>query len=90
MILKSIIIVLLIGVVASLMSGLFFLFKDSQEPTSRRLLHALGVRITLAALLLSTIFYGFYTGQLRMGTNAPWHDRSAEAAVPVETPSQTP
>jgi len=90
MILKSIIIVLLIGVVASLMSGLFFLFKDSEKPESRRLLHALGVRITLAALLLSTIFYGFYTGQLRMGTNAPWHGRSADAALPVEMPARSP
>ncbi len=87
MILKSIIIVLLIGVVASLMSGLYFLFKDSEEPGSRRLLHALGVRVTLAALLLSTIFYGFYTGQLRMGTNAPWHNR---AEAPVEVPAQRP
>ena len=85
MILKTIIIFLLIGVVASLMSGLFFLFKDSEDPKSRRLLHALGVRVTLAALLLSTVFYGFYTGQLRMGTNAPWHDRAATA--PVEAPS---
>jgi hypothetical protein len=85
MILKTIIIILLIGVVASLMSGLFFLFKDSEDPKSRRLLHALGVRVTLAALLLSTVFYGFYTGQLRMGTNAPWHDRAATA--PVEAPN---
>ena len=88
MILKSIIVILLIGVVASLMSGLFFLFKDSEDPKSRRLLHALGVRVTLAFLLLSTIFYGFYTGQLRMGTNAPWHDRSAEASL--ETQRQSP
>ena len=86
MILKSIIVVLLIGVIASLMSGLFFLFKDSEEPKSRRLLHALGVRITLAALLLGTIFYGFSTGQLRMGTNAPWHNQ----AVPVEGQTQSP
>jgi len=73
MYLKVIILVLLIGVIASLMSGLFFLFKDSNKPESRRTLHALGVRITLAAALLSTIFYGLYTGQLRLGTNAPWH-----------------
>lgn len=82
MLLKTIILVLLIGVVASLMSGLVFLFKDSEKPQSRRLLHALGVRITLAALLLGTIFYGFYTGQLRMGTNAPWHGPTTEAISP--------
>ncbi|MEM8768331.1 MAG: DUF2909 domain-containing protein [Pseudomonadota bacterium] len=74
MTLKIIIFMLLMGVVASLMSGLVFLFKDSNKPESRRLLHALGVRVTLAAALLCTIFYGFYTGQLRMGTNAPWHN----------------
>ena len=87
MLLKSIIVVLLIGVVASLKSGLFFLFKDSEDPKSRRLLHALGVRVTLATLLLGTIFYGFYTGQLRMGTNAPWHDRTAEASTEAPRPS---
>ncbi len=87
MLLKSIIVLLLIGVVASLMSGLFFLFKDSEDPKSRRLLHALGVRVTLATLLLGTIFYGFYTGQLRMGTNAPWHDRTAEASPEAPRPS---
>jgi hypothetical protein len=75
MLLKAIIIVLLIGVIASLGSGLFFLFKDSDRPDSRRTLHALGVRVTLAAALLATIFYGLSTGQLRLGTNAPWHGK---------------
>lgn len=85
MYLKVIIVVLLIGVIASLMSGLFFLFKDSEKPESRRTLHALGVRITLAAALLSTIFYGLYTGQLRMGTNAPWHGATSAAQAPGDT-----
>lgn len=71
--LKVIIIVLLLGVIASLFSGLVFLFKDSDRSDSKRTLYALGVRISLAAMLLATIFYGFYTGKLRLGTNAPWH-----------------
>lgn len=71
--LKIIIIVLLLGVIASLFSGLVFLFKDSDRSDSKRTLYALGVRISLAAMLLGTIFYGFYTGELRLGTNAPWH-----------------
>ena len=71
--LKIVIFVLLIGVIISLFSGLVFLFKDSDRTDSRRTLRALGVRITLAAALLGTMFYGFYTGQLRLGTNAPWH-----------------
>ncbi len=73
MFLKTLIIFLLIGVLASLASGLVFLFKDSDKPDSRRTLHALGVRITLAIALLATVFYGFYSGQLRIGTHAPWH-----------------
>ena len=72
--LKVIIVFLLIGVLISLFSGLTFLFKDSEEPGSRRLLHALGVRISLAAALLATIGYGIYSGELRLGTNAPWHN----------------
>ncbi len=57
--LKVIIVVLLIAVVISLFSGLVFLFKDSDKADSKRTLYALGVRVTLAALLLTTIFYGF-------------------------------
>ena len=75
--LKVIIVVLLIAVIISLFSGLVFLFKDSDRADSKRTLYALGVRVSLAALLLATIFYGFYTGELRLGTNAPWHDREA-------------
>lgn len=75
--LKVIIIVLLLGVIASLFSGLVFLFKDSGRSDSKRTLYALGVRISLAAMLLATIFYGFYTGELRLGTNAPWHQSEA-------------
>jgi hypothetical protein len=78
-VIKVIIVVLLIGVVISLFSGLVFLFKDSGRTDSKRTLYALGVRITLAAALLGTIFYGFYTGQLRIGTNAPWHEQHSPA-----------
>jgi hypothetical protein len=92
--LKVVIVVLLIGVVASLFSGLVFLFKDSERPDSRRTLYALGVRITLAAALLLTVFYGLYTGQLRMGSNAPWHDRTRDPGPqsPVDpvAPDETP
>lgn len=72
-VIKFLIVVLLAGVVISLFSGLVFLFKDSDVPDSRRTLYALGLRITLAALLLVVIFYGLYTGEL--GLNAPWHGK---------------
>ena len=71
--LKVIIALLLIGIIISLGSGLVFLFKDSDRTDSRRTLHALGVRITLAVALVICIFYGFYTGELTIGANAPWH-----------------
>jgi hypothetical protein len=78
--LKIIILLLLFGVVLSLFSGLVFLFKDSDRQDSKRTLYALGIRITLAGALLLTVLYGFYTGQLRIGSNAPWHDRGAAPA----------
>ena len=82
--LKVIIVILLICVILSLMSGLVFLFKDTGKPDSRRLWHALGIRITFATLLLIAIGYGFYTGELRMGVNAPWHGASvAESVAPA-------
>ena len=85
--LKVIIVVLLAGVVLSLFSGLIFLFKDTDRTDSKRTLYALGVRVTLATALLLTISYGLFTGQLRMGTNAPWHNAAAKsAAPPVESP----
>lgn len=90
MLLKSIILVLLVGVVLSLFSGLVFLFKDSDRQDSKRTLYALGVRITLAAALLLTVLYGFLSGQLRMGTNAPWHDRGAVSGDAVQPPEEAP
>ena len=71
--LKILIVVLFISVVVSLTSGLVFLLKDLETSQSKRTLYALGIRITLAALLLLTIFYGFYTGQLT--STAPWEAR---------------
>jgi len=67
--LKIFILLLFIGVVISLSSGLVFLLKDIDSP-QKRTLYMLGIRITLATLLLGTIFYGLYTGQL--GSEAPW------------------
>ena len=70
--LKIVIIVVMAAMIASLFSGLFFLFKDSDKPGSRRALRALGLRISLAVTLLLLVSYGFYTGQL--GVHAPWHN----------------
>jgi len=68
--LKVVIVVLFIAVITSLSSALVFLLRDIGVNDSKRTLYALGIRITLAALLLLCIWYGFYTGTLT--NTAPW------------------
>ncbi|MCY1444075.1 hypothetical protein D9M71_605250 [compost metagenome] len=60
--LKAAIVLMLLATIASLFSGLFFLVKDDGQST--RLLKALTVRVTLAALTLALVTWGFYSGQL--------------------------
>ena len=79
--LKVLILVLLAAVVISLFSGLAFLFTDSDRNRSKRTLYVLGIRITLATALLLTIFYGFYSGELEFGKNAPWHQRPSTESL---------
>ena len=69
MLLKVIIVILFIGVVASLFGGLNFLVKDMGN-TNKRVLYALGIRIGLASLLIACVIYGTYSGQLN--STAPW------------------
>ena len=67
--LKVLIVILFIAVLLSLSSALVFLLKDMGS-SSKRTLYSLGIRITLAGLLISCVFYGLATGQL--GSSAPW------------------
>lgn len=60
--LKAAIVLMLLATIASLFSGLFFLVKDDGHST--RLLKALTVRVTLAALTLALVTWGLYSGQL--------------------------
>jgi len=78
--LKAAIIILFLGVVASLSSGLVYLVKDMGVPESKRALYALGIRITLAATLMLLIAYGLTSGQL--GSTAPWDRWDRPAATP--------
>ena len=80
--LKIIIVILFVSVLVSLGSGLLFLFKDADQSGARRTLHSLGVRVTLAAALLATLFYGFMTGELQLGQSAPWHDTATTDPAP--------
>ena len=66
--LKFIIAVLALAMLVSLFSSAFFLLKDKCNTV--RAFYTLRVRVTLAVMLLLTIGYGLFTGQL--GLNSPW------------------
>ncbi|MDB4210342.1 DUF2909 domain-containing protein [Gammaproteobacteria bacterium] len=66
--LKPIITVVIILILLSLASSLFFLFKDQGK--GKRSVYSLGVRISLGAILLMLVAYGLYTGEL--GNSIPW------------------
>ena len=65
--LKFIIGVLALAMLVSLFSSAFFLLKDKGNTV--RAFYTLRVRVTLAVMLLLTIGYGLFTGQL--GLNSP-------------------
>lgn len=60
---KLILIALLLGIVASLFSGLFFLMKD--DSSRRRTLTALKIRVGLSIALLVFLALAFINGWLR-------------------------
>jgi len=60
--LKAAIVLMLLATIVSLFSGLFFLVKDDDNST--RLLTALKIRVSLAAITLALVAWGFYSGQL--------------------------
>jgi len=66
--LKAAIVLMLIATIISLFSGLFFLVKD--ESSSNRLVIALTVRVSLAAITVGLIAWGFFSGQL--DSRVPW------------------
>ncbi len=66
--LKPIIILLLAGILVSLACGFVFFYQDKGR--SKRVLYALGVRITLAVVMMACVVYGLVTGELTI--QAPW------------------
>ncbi|HLV77618.1 MAG TPA: twin transmembrane helix small protein [Marinobacter sp.] len=62
--LKTAIVVLLLAVLASLFSGLFFLIRDGGK--TRRVVNSLAVRVTLSVLLLALILISVWTGALSL------------------------
>ena len=60
--LKAAIVLMFFATLISLFSGLFFLVNDDSHST--RVLKALTIRVTLAAITLALIGWGFYSGRL--------------------------
>ena len=60
---RLLVLLLLIAVVASLASGLYFLSKDSRQGGgSRRMLKALKWRVALSALLILVLVSSYFLG----------------------------
>ena len=63
-------VVVIILIFISLISSLVFLLKDQGKKDSKRTVYGLGVRISLAVILIILVAYGLYTGEL--GNSVPW------------------
>ena len=61
---KLIVLLLLAAVVISLLSGLFFLARDKDQPNSPRLLNALKVRVLLSITLVVFLVVSYQLGWL--------------------------
>jgi hypothetical protein len=57
---KLVVVVLLLAIVASLGSGLFYLAKDDKN--SPRVLNALKIRVALSAILILFLLLSYYMG----------------------------
>ena len=62
---KYFIIFLIVAMFISLFRGAFFLIKDGGS--TKRTVHSLGVRVSIAIVLFITLVYGFITGQIGPG-----------------------
>ncbi len=62
--LKALIIFLMLAVIFSLFSGLFFLIKDGGK--TDRVVNSLAVRVTLSVLLLVVIILSIWQGSLTL------------------------
>lgn len=59
---KILLVVLLVLVLISLFSGLFFMYKD--KGNSRRVVNALTIRIGLSVLIIVIVITGYFFGLL--------------------------
>jgi uncharacterized membrane protein len=77
MLLKVLIVILLLALLASLGTGFYFLMVDQGDVHKRRLFNSLGMRLTLAVMLIAVLIYGVSTGKLR--SQAPWEQHGTPA-----------
>lgn len=82
--LKTLIVIFMVALVASLASGLYFLMADQGDTAKRRLVTSLGVRLALALGLVIVIMYGLATGQL--GHRNPWDAGTIESQTQNDLP----
>lgn len=59
---KLVVLLLLVAVIVSLFSGLFFLAKDKHQPNSPRLLNALKMRVVLSIALVLFLVVSYQLG----------------------------
>lgn len=59
---KLVVLLLLAAVVISLFSGLFFLARDKDKPSSPRLLNALRIRVILSVALVVFLVVAYQLG----------------------------
>lgn len=62
--LKILIVVLLLAVMVSLFSGLFFLIRDGGK--TNRVVNSLAVRVALSLLLVAVVLTSLWTGDLTL------------------------
>lgn len=63
---KVIVLLLLAAVVIALFSGLFFMVRDKDHPSSPRLLNALKVRVALSIVLVLFLVLSYKLGWIAM------------------------
>lgn len=63
MLIKTLIVIVLIAIVASLASGMFFLIKDKGQ--TERTARALTLRIVLSVSLFGLLMLGIFTGHIK-------------------------
>lgn len=69
--LQTIVIVLLVAILITLAAGFIFFYQDRGR--SKRVMYALGTRVTLAFILILVVSYGLYTGEFNLST--PWNSQ---------------